>query len=377
MMMPGPRHSPHCPLFPEPPGSAGARLCAVVGLGQDEYLARFTRVNLFHTYRTWTGRRGGVRTWDAAAARLEAQRLWPLLVGRPVVLLGSKVAEAFSPEVASAPPMSFVQLPGSEVLGVGDLWVCRVPHTSGLSRAWNDPRVARDAGALLRMLARGIVVMLGPAPVYHRLEAGSLADIEAELSPGDVVSPPTQGRGRLDGPGPARPVGSLLRDGGPHPARLQPRRHRRDGLARGPEPVARPRRVRGSALQRVAERLELVLQRGVPDLRAAGLGVQGRYHRLERGEAGRGSRGGLLPRVEGDDQPHVCPGDVRPHLHPAGRPGSHDLPLPARGHSQRRELDLPPSHSGNNTVDSYDPHVVLLFGMSIYYPTRLAVSRDR
>ena len=133
---------PYFALYPDPPNSAGGRLCRkVLGLAEDDYLERFDRVNLCP--RTWS--------WKQARARAADIVLERRGTGAPVVLLGAKVAAAFG---LSFRPFSFV---GGGGLGMLDGIPRHVmlQHPSGRSRAWNFPgayerarEVLRGAGAL-------------------------------------------------------------------------------------------------------------------------------------------------------------------------------------------------------------------------------------
>lgn len=120
-------------LFPDPPGCAGHRLCTrVLGLSPSQYLARYRRANLCPS-----------DAWDNAVARHEATA-WLHRVQHtpdPVVLLGSKVAEAFR---LRFDPFTVVD-PG---LGAPPLVL--LPHPSGRSRLWNDPGAYERARQVLR-----------------------------------------------------------------------------------------------------------------------------------------------------------------------------------------------------------------------------------
>lgn len=129
-------------LWPAPEGCSGWRLCRLLGLTSEDYLARFARANLL------TG--GG--EWDARAAREEADRRLDDPAGHgELVLLGRRVQAAFrlssSVEPVRRLTTNFGRAAGP--FGAGRAWrVVVLPHPSGLCRSWNDPAVvvaARDA----------------------------------------------------------------------------------------------------------------------------------------------------------------------------------------------------------------------------------------
>lgn len=127
---------------------SGFRLCAIMGVDPDDYLERYVRRNLCP---------GGL--WDPAAAVAAAKRIvlnaMFQIGSTKVVLLGRRVADAFKEAL--------------EDLGVNDLtklellegYCCFgdsnsveivfvvLPHPSGKSRVWNDPKSLRRARALL------------------------------------------------------------------------------------------------------------------------------------------------------------------------------------------------------------------------------------
>ena len=125
-----PRSSdPHHALYPLPPGCSGARLCGYLGMTPLQYIRTFDRRNLC------------VGEWDSGRAHLEALRIILLEPPtRPIVLLGHRVAMAFSLR-----PMSYFERVGRYIY---------LPHPSGRNLVWNDPaNVARAREAVLSVLA--------------------------------------------------------------------------------------------------------------------------------------------------------------------------------------------------------------------------------
>lgn len=100
-------------LDPRDVGSAGERMCTILGLTIEEYLDRFDRVNLCR------------KVWDKDAAWVEAARVEAERRAK-IVLLGRKVQAAF--DMDDAPLFSTW---GRYVL---------LPHPSGKCRVWNDEK---------------------------------------------------------------------------------------------------------------------------------------------------------------------------------------------------------------------------------------------
>lgn len=113
---------PEHALYPIPKHASGDRLCKILGLDADAYLARYDRVNLC------------VGPWSLPAAREVALhlRLRRDLRDHRLVLLGRKVQLAFRVEAAL---FELAQLGGRPVLVL--------PHPSGLNRLWDVDRDAR------------------------------------------------------------------------------------------------------------------------------------------------------------------------------------------------------------------------------------------
>ncbi len=104
-----PRHA----LYPHPPGCAGDRLChRILDEHRGSYLEKYDRTNLCSG------------AWSTTEARVRALDL--LESGRPMVLLGARVARAFG--------LDF--LPFSVACGASLMAV--LPHPSGRCRLWND-----------------------------------------------------------------------------------------------------------------------------------------------------------------------------------------------------------------------------------------------
>lgn len=118
---------PRYAFYPEPPNSAGGRLCRLIlGLPAREYLRRFDRVNLCSG------------AWDAKEARRVAGAAsWNDIERGPVVLLGSKVCAAFG--------LRFEPF----TLGPDCRELVILPHPSGLCRLWAVPGAIERARAVL------------------------------------------------------------------------------------------------------------------------------------------------------------------------------------------------------------------------------------
>lgn len=124
------------PLFPYPRNSAGGRLLKLSAMEPAPYLGRLRRTNLFEHHRTkWPAL---TQTQAHALAMHEELARGPLV---RVVLLGTRVAQAFGFD-------AFWQ--SSEKDGVS---YTTIPHPSGLSRAYNDPKVRIAARSALHWAA--------------------------------------------------------------------------------------------------------------------------------------------------------------------------------------------------------------------------------
>lgn len=125
---------PEHALYPHPPGCTGYRLWKMLeartGATQEEYLARFERMNLVSS-----------KTWSRELGRGTAERMRPVLRGRVVLLLGQAVRRAFG-----IPPLL---VHPQEIDGV--TWR-QLPHPSGRCHWYNDPRHRRVAEVLLQEL---------------------------------------------------------------------------------------------------------------------------------------------------------------------------------------------------------------------------------
>jgi hypothetical protein len=131
---------PYYALYPDPPGSAGGRLCRALGMGENEYLDTFKRRNLLHTER-----------WSAPKAREAARRILDECEpGDALVLLGGKVSTAFGYDFAAS---CFVVQSIAHLLERDRaLSALVVPHPSGLSRRWAEPGTATQVRGLVEAL---------------------------------------------------------------------------------------------------------------------------------------------------------------------------------------------------------------------------------
>lgn len=113
---PSPTGDPSKPLE----GSVGARLAEYANLSWGRYLVETERRNLFSE---------PVDPWPARLALQVAANVWPSLVGRRTILLGKKVAAAFS--------VQLVELRWHKIDNQGTE-LALVPHPSGRNVWWND-----------------------------------------------------------------------------------------------------------------------------------------------------------------------------------------------------------------------------------------------
>lgn len=113
------------------------RVCAIMGVTPEDFVTDFERRNLFNTPdegRKWNRREAETRAIQMASGFID---------GDTVVLLGSRVAEAFG---LSALP-HFVW--STQLVEGGSIRVGRVPHPSGRNRMLNDEDVAVAMGDFL------------------------------------------------------------------------------------------------------------------------------------------------------------------------------------------------------------------------------------
>ena len=117
------------PLWPRPSGSAGHRLYAMIrdatGWPMEEYLSRTVRVAFCP---------GTVWTLDEARSRLEEVR--SMIAGRRTIAIGVPAAR-----LLEAPP---------EWCEWSEDGVAAIPHTAGVSLAYNDPDVRASVVAFLK-----------------------------------------------------------------------------------------------------------------------------------------------------------------------------------------------------------------------------------
>lgn len=126
---------------------SGFRLCAIMGVDPDDYLERYVRRNLCS------------EAWEHVAAVAAAKRIAVNAMYRTgpdrIVLLGRRVADAFKDALDSMGAAGLARLELLEgyccVGWAKDREVVFVvlPHPSGKSRVWNDPKALKRARALL------------------------------------------------------------------------------------------------------------------------------------------------------------------------------------------------------------------------------------
>ena len=127
---PGPKTSPNYPLFPFPPTSAGGKLHKLTGLSLEDYFKKYERTNLLRDFPGATP--GGGDRWPLQEARAAARALVPSLKGRRVLFIGRNVSRAFM----YGGGFEYFHLYYQEE---DDFTFAIVPHTSGVSRFYNDP----------------------------------------------------------------------------------------------------------------------------------------------------------------------------------------------------------------------------------------------
>jgi len=119
-----------------PRGMTGKRLADLCGLSDDEYLDRFTLMNLHPKA-------------DSGRDQEAAKNILPVLRGRRVVCLGRRVSDSLGTEMFK--------------WGVsrGGFVGSSMPHPSGLNRWWNNPRNVTRARKFARSLLRPCIHVEG------------------------------------------------------------------------------------------------------------------------------------------------------------------------------------------------------------------------
>ena len=126
---------PRFALYPEPPGCAGARLCAILGMTDREYLRTFDRANLC------------TLVFSLRSARFAAHRL----TAEYRVLLGARVTAAHGLDFVSFTVNQCAGCYSCQYQGHPHPWRAALilPHPSGRSRFWNAPGAAERARRLV------------------------------------------------------------------------------------------------------------------------------------------------------------------------------------------------------------------------------------
>lgn len=140
---PGPRSDPDVPLS----GRCGERLAALCGIGHDQFLERFCRVNLI---KRFPGKQSKGDAFPIEEARKGAIGL--LMTGvfatTKIVLLGDAVARTFG---YASFEYKFHKFYPCRVSPHG---IAFCPHPSGVNRWWNDAGNFEAARRFWRRLAR-------------------------------------------------------------------------------------------------------------------------------------------------------------------------------------------------------------------------------
>lgn len=136
---------------------SGFRLCAIMGVDPDDYLERYVRQNLCDA------------EWDEATARRSARRIAVNAMFQTgpsrIVLLGRRVADAFVDALVGIGANGLRRLElleGYCCVGASleiDVVLVVLPHPSGRSRVWNDPKSLRRAR---RLLVEGEIIPATP-----------------------------------------------------------------------------------------------------------------------------------------------------------------------------------------------------------------------
>lgn len=133
-------------LYPYPPRCAGARLCELMGLPLSEYIFGIDRMNLLDFY---PGKQGKGARFPMAAAKESVAALHEQrgLIGRNILLVGRRVAEAF--EKKDVPNLTWQHQKAYNF--------AIIPHPSGINRWWNDAENRAAGEAFLRSVGEQVL----------------------------------------------------------------------------------------------------------------------------------------------------------------------------------------------------------------------------
>ncbi len=152
---------PEMALYPDPPNSAGGRLCrAILGLTEAQYLRSFERRNLL----------SGSGAWSVYQAREAARRMMAdIPSGTSVVLLGAKVWKAFMDAAHAEDRLKARGERGHPVLSLFEPFATHLgwtylPHPSGRCLLWNEPGAIERARAALASAKIDLAAMRAPRP---------------------------------------------------------------------------------------------------------------------------------------------------------------------------------------------------------------------
>lgn len=120
------------------------RLAAMADVELSEFLAGTERRNVL---QDWPGPQGKGGAFPMYRARREAQDMRMVLLGRRVVLLGSRVATAFG--------LARLGVLRWHVIGHDGAGYAVLPHPSGVNRWYNNPDNMEAARAFLRAAWEG------------------------------------------------------------------------------------------------------------------------------------------------------------------------------------------------------------------------------
>lgn len=160
---PGPNTDPRLPLYPLPRTSTGGRLADFMGLTTHQYLRTFDRCNVLQEFP------GKVKRDDKfplREARIAANAMAPLLVGRQIICVGRNVGSSFG--------WSDLPFHTTVVTSDGTEWTV-VPHASGRNHWYNkeENRMAARAFWAEFLATRGLPVMA---------EQGNLGAVGLEMA---------------------------------------------------------------------------------------------------------------------------------------------------------------------------------------------------
>lgn len=163
---------PRLPPDTSTPNGPGTRLQEILGVD----IHHFVLVNLFYRRQP---------SWNTKNARDAACHLRPLLIGRPVIFLGRRVASAFGHR-----DCAYSWEWHSDHRHRSGFWAARIPHPSGTNHVWNDDAERRASRAFVALMPHESV-WSDRSPTGRLVSAQTIGELHVRVAERDVLFPPT------------------------------------------------------------------------------------------------------------------------------------------------------------------------------------------